>query len=114
MVLIGNASPKILKSLFSLTNSSIPEITAGQLEYVLLVAIVGEIIRLYLDRELLHKGTRVAGLCVRVRVPSLLFRRQCTLGQQTLNPARQVTADVIDLARVSGQGDKGRPQTMHK
>lgn len=50
----------------SLTNCPIPEITPRQLEYILLVAIVGEIVRLDLDGELLHEGTRVPRLCVRI------------------------------------------------
>lgn len=104
-----NLNRHILNGL-SLTNSPIPEITARELEYIILVAIIREVVRLYLNGELLHKGTRVAGLCVRIRVPGLLFRGECTLWQQTLNPARQMTSDMVNLPRVSDR----KSSQLHK
>lgn len=57
------------------TNDPVSLVTATQVEDVILVAVVSKVIRLYLQRELLHEGTRVASLSVWVSVPCLLLYR---------------------------------------
>lgn len=78
----------------------VPQVPPAQLEHILLVAIVREVIRLNLQRKLLHEGARVAGLRVRVRIPRFLLHREGTLRKEALDPTRQVAAHVVDLARV--------------
>lgn len=78
----------------------VAQILSAQLEHVLLVAIVIEVVRLDLQRELLDERARVARLRVRVRIPGLLLDGEGALRQQALDPAGQVAAHVVDLARV--------------
>lgn len=85
---------------FSLTHDPVPVITAGEIEDVLLVAVVRKVIGLDLDGELLHERARVASLGVRIGVPCFLLGDQRRLGQQALEPARQVTAHVVDFVCV--------------
>lgn len=81
-------------------DDSVTEIASGQLENVFLVAVVGEVVSFDFKRELLDKRAGVAGFRVGISVPSLLLDGKRTLGQQTFDPARQMTANVVDLSRV--------------
>lgn len=83
-----------------LTDNSIPQIAAAELEYVVLVAVVREVVGLDLDGELLDERAGVARLGVGIGVPGLLLDHQGRLGQEALEPAGQVAAHVVDLVGV--------------
>lgn len=99
---LGNPESAIRQQVrnFLLTHDPVPVITAVELEDVVLMAVVREVVRLDLDGELLHKRARVACLGVGIGVPCFLLGDQSRLGQQTFEPAWQVTAHMVDLQRV--------------
>lgn len=85
---------------FLFTHDPVPVITAGEIEDILLVAAVRKVVGFDLDGELLHERARVAGLGVRIGVPCFLLGDQRRFGQEALEPARQVTAHMIDFVCV--------------
>lgn len=85
---------------FLFTDDSVSVIAARKIEDVFLESVVREVVSFYLDGELLHQRARVPCLGVRIRVPCLFFGDQRRLGQQTLEPAWQMTAHVKDFVCV--------------
>lgn len=75
-------------------------IAAGEIEDVFLVAVVRKVVGFDLDGEFLHEWARVASLGIRIGVPCFLLGDQRRFGQEALEPARQVTAHMIDFVCV--------------
>lgn len=82
------------------THDPVPVIAAAELEDILLVAVIREVVRLYLNGELLYERASVAGLGIRISIPRLLLGDQRRFRQQAFEPARQMTAHMVNLVCV--------------